>query len=292
VPPVPIVRLLEPSDAPAAAAVGGSALSDQMPAEFQPSTPAERDRLVRRQVARVAHLQATDPEGSWVAELDGEIVGVALGLVRDDVWGLSLLGIRPGLQGKGIGRRLLAAALGYAEGRRGGIILCSTDPRAMRSYARAGFAVKPALAAAGALNRARIPAGLRARPGDVEADRELLDAVSRHVRTASHHRDLGAFVDGGARLLVLDGRGFALSRDGSPVLVAAFDEEAASDLMWSCLAEGAPGAPVHVDYITQGNDWAVTVALDAGLSLSPEGPVFVRGDTGPFTPYLPSGAYL
>jgi hypothetical protein len=76
------------------------------------------------------------------------------------------------------------------------------------------------------------------------------------------------------------------------MLVAAFDEEAATDLTWSCMAGGAPGAPVHLDFITEGNDWAVAVALDAGLSLSPDGPVFVRGDTGPFSPYLPSGAYL
>jgi GNAT superfamily N-acetyltransferase len=286
------VRLLQPADVPAAAAVGGAALSDQMPVEFQPSSSAERAQLVRRRQARVNHLLATDPEGSWVAELDGEIVGVALGLVREGVWGLSLFGVRPGLQGQGIGRPLLDAALRYAAGRRGAIILSSSDPRAMRSYARAGFAVKPALSAAGAINRARLPAGLRTRPGDLRADRELLDAVSRHVRTAAHGDDLGAFVAAGDRLLVLDGRGFTVSRGGSPMLVAAFDDEAASELLWACLAEGEPGAPVHVDYVTAGNDWAVAVVLEAGLSLSPDGPVFVRGETGPFAPYLPSGAYL
>lgn len=287
-----IVRPLVPADVPAAAAVGGAALSDQIPAAFQPPTPAERARLVRRQQARVAHLLDTDPDGVWVAELDGEIVGVALGLVRDDIWGLSLFGVRPGLQGQGIGRPLLDAALGYAAARRGAIILSSSDPRAMRSYARAGFAVKPALAAAGEINRSRVPSDLRSRPGDLDGDRDLLDAVSRHVRTAAHGPDLGAFVAAGDQLLVLDGGGFAMSRDGSPMLVAAFDEESATDLAWSCLAGGAPGAPVHLDFITEGNDWAVAVALDAGLSLSPDGPVFVRGDTGPFSPYLPSGAYL
>jgi hypothetical protein len=74
--------------------------------------------------------------------------------------------------------------------------------------------------------------------------------------------------------------------------VAAIDDEAAADLLWSCLASGAPGNPIHIDFITQGNDWAVGLALDAGLSLSPDGPVFVRDDAGPLAPYLPSGAYL
>jgi GNAT superfamily N-acetyltransferase len=290
--PAPIVRPLTPADVPAAAAVGGAALSDQIPVEFQPQTPEEQARLIRRQQGRVAHVQATDPDGAWVAELDGEIVGIALAIVRDGVWGLSLFGVRPGLQGQGVGGPLLAAALGYAEGRRGGIILSSTDPRAMRSYFRAGFAVKPALAAAGEINRSRIPDGLGARPGDVVADRDFLDAVSRHVRTAAHGPDLQTFLDAGSALLVLDGRGFAMHRDGSPGLVAAVDDGAATDLLWSCLAAGTPGAPIHVDYITEGNDWAVAVALEAGLALSPDGPVFVRGDVGPLRPYLPSGSFL
>jgi GNAT superfamily N-acetyltransferase len=290
--PSPVIRPLLPADVPAAAAVGGAALSDQIPVEFQPATPAERAHLVRRQQARVAHLLDTDPAGAWVAELADEVVGVALGLVREDVWGLSLLGVRPGLQGQGIGGPLLRAALAYGEGRRGAIILSSTDPRAMRSYARAGFAVKPALAAAGQINRSRIPGGLRSRPGDLAADADLLHASSRHARGASHGPDLQAFLDAGDRLLVLDDHGFAMHRGGSPILLAAFDPEAAADLMWSCLADGPAGGTVHVDYLTEGNDWAVAVALDAGLSLSPDGPVFVRGDTGPFAPYLPSGAYL
>jgi hypothetical protein len=96
----------------------------------------------------------------------------------------------------------------------------------------------------------------------------------------------------GGQLLVLDDGGWAVSRDGSPVLVAAFDDDAARDLLWSCFAAGEPGAAVHVDFISAGNDWAVEVALDMGLSLTPDGPIFTRGDLGPLAPYLPSGAYL
>ena len=91
--------------------------------------------------------------------------------MREGVWGLSLFGVKPGLQGQGIGGPLLEGALRAAEGCRAAIILSSSDPRAMRRYFRAGFRVRPCLAAAGELNRSRIPAGLRARPGDLEADR-------------------------------------------------------------------------------------------------------------------------
>jgi GNAT superfamily N-acetyltransferase len=292
VPTAPLVRPLLPADVPDAAAVGGAALDALIPDEFRPHADAEQEELTRRRRRRVGHLQATDPDGCFVAELDGAIVAVALGLVRDDVWGLSLLGVRPGLQGQGIGGRVLNAALAYAEGRRGGVILSSTDPRAMRRYFRAGFRARPCVAAAGALNRSRLPAGLRARPGDPDADREVIDAASRHVRGASHARDLEAMLDTGGALLVHDGGGFAVHREGSPVVLAATDEAVAADLLWSCLAAGAPGAPIHVDFISEHNDWAIGVALDAGLALSPDGPVFVRGETGPYTPYLPSGAYL
>jgi hypothetical protein len=148
------------------------------------------------------------------------------------------------------------------------------------------------VATAGEIYRSRLPAGLRARPGHLEADRDVLDATSRHVRGASHGPDLAAIVAAGGQLLVLDDRGYAFHREGSPVLLAARDDEAAADLLWSCFAAGPPGGPVHVDFISEHNDWAVAVSLDAGLALTPDGPVFVRGETGPFAPYLPSGAYL
>jgi hypothetical protein len=81
-------------------------------------------------------------------------------------------------------------------------------------------------------------------------------------------------------------------RDGSPALLAARDEAIATDLLWSALAHGERGATVHVDFISAGHDWAVQACLRAGLALSPDGPVYVRGEVGPLAPYLPSGAYL
>jgi predicted N-acetyltransferase YhbS len=283
------VRPLLPGDVPAADAAAWEALRRLIPAEF-----VDHDEAVRaaRGRLRVAHLQATDPQGAWVAEQDGRVVGVALALMRERLWGLSLLAVVPELQGMGIGGRLLAAALSYAQADDGGIILSSTDPRAMRRYHRAGFAARPALDAAGQANRGRVPAGLRSRPGEPDADMDTIHAASRHVRGASHARDIPAMLAADAQLLVLDGRGYAVHREGSPALLAALDDEAARDLLWSCLAAAAPGAPVHIDLITEGNDWALQVALDAGLALSPGGPVFVRGRTGAQRPYLPSGAYL
>lgn len=288
-PSAPVVRPLTPADVPAADAAAWAALTPMIPAEYVQAEAAERER---RGQARVAHLLETDPGGCWVAEADGEVVGCALALVRDGLWILSLFGIAPSHQGQGLGARLLAPALGYADGARAGIIASSVDPRAMRRYHRAGFDALPCLAAAGSLNASRIPDGLRSRTGDPAADRPLLDRVSRAVRGFAHGPDVEAAIDGGFELLVLEDRGWALERDGSPALVAALDDEAAVDLLWSCFARAAPGAPVHVDFIGAGNDWALRASLDAGLALTPEGPLFVRGPVGPLRPYIPSGAFL
>ena len=38
-----------------------------------------------RQHARIRHLLETDPGGSWVAEHDGRVAGVALALIREGV---------------------------------------------------------------------------------------------------------------------------------------------------------------------------------------------------------------
>lgn len=277
-------------DVQAADETAWAALHEQVPPEFaqtiEESVRAERGRL------RIGHLQRTDPDGAWVAEDDGEIAGVALALVREGVWGLSLFAVAPAHQGRGTGRKLLDATLRYAEGCRGAIILSTPDPRAMRRYALAGFELRPCVTLAGIVDRAAIPAGLRSRPGSSTDDRELCDEISRHVRGAAHGPDIAALEGGGGSLLVHDGGGWAVVRDGSPALIAARDDAIATDLLWSALATAGPGVTVHVDFIAAGHDWAVQAGLAARLALSPDGPLFVRGDVGPFAPYLPSGAYL
>jgi GNAT superfamily N-acetyltransferase len=279
---------MTPDDVPAGDRTAWSAMQVHIPDPFATDDEAR----ARRGRHRIAHLQRTDPDGAWVAEHDGEVAGIALALRRDGIWGLSLLAVRPDLQSRGVGRRLLDATLTYADGARGAIILSSTDPRAMRRYALAGFELRPCVAFAGIVDRRAIPGGLRSRAGSATADRELCDAVSRHVRGAAHGPDLEAFEATGSTLLIHDDGGWAAVRDGSLVLLAARDETIATDLLWSALAAGDRGATVHVDFIAAGHDWAVRACLAAGLAISPDGPLFVRGDVGPLAPYLPSGAYL
>jgi GNAT superfamily N-acetyltransferase len=282
------IRPMRARDVAAADLVAFDALHGAAP---RPGESFEQ-RALRGQ-SRIGHLQATDPDGAWVAEnADGRVVGLSLAIVRDGLWGLSLFAVEPALQGNGVGRCLLEAALGYAGGCRGAIILSSTDPKAMRLYARAGFALRPLVAAAGMVDRARLPeprAGLRA--GTAE-DLARTAAISRAVRGATHAPDIPNALAHGGRLLVLGDRGFVVHREGSPRLLAACDDDAAGALLWGAFAAAPPGATVQVDFISAGQDWAIAVALEAGLALSPDGPMFVRGEVGPLRPYLPSGEYL
>jgi predicted N-acetyltransferase YhbS len=279
------IRPLMEADVPAAAGIGREAFG----APGEVVTP----QALARSERRFAHLRTTDPGGAWVAvDDDGALVGAALGIVREGVWGLSFLAVRPQRQARGIGRALLERALahGDAAGAHERIILSSTDPKAMRRYSRAGLRLRPCVAAGGIAD----PRRLRPPVADIVATDDVLATadLSRAVRGASHHRDIPVFLAGGMELLLWPERGFAVHDGGTVKLLAARDEEAAAQLLWAALAAAPRGATVGVDFLTAGQDWAIAVLLEAGLALSPDGPVFVGGDPGPMTPYIPSGAYL
>jgi GNAT superfamily N-acetyltransferase len=281
------IRPLAATDVAAAEEVADTALSAVGPIDTAP--PPREDRAQRGR-ARIAHLLSTDPGGAWVATAGGDVIGMAMSLVREGVWGLSLFAVAAEHQARGIGRRLLDASLKHGAPWRGGIVLSSTDPKAMRRYSRAGFALRPTVSASGIVARGAIGPLDGVRRG-TEEDFAMADAVSREVRGAAHGSDLALLAAQGG-FLVLDDEGYVFHRQGSPRLLAARSDEAAATLLRAALADAPPGTTVSVDWLDAQQDWAVRVALDAGLALSPGGCVFVRGELGPLRPYIPSGAYL
>lgn len=268
--------------------------------EAIPETDEERQQVrnrsaeeVERRKKRYLHFLEHDPEGAWVTVDGDRVAGVALGLVREGVWVLSLFAVDEEYRNEGVGKVLLDRALLYADGCRGAMIASSRHPAAMRRYALAGFALQPTMMAGGTVRRESLPAGLMSREG-TEADLELAARVDRFVRGSAHGPDLEFMLSTGSRLLVAEGPegyGYAVGHEGSPALLAATSPGAAVDLLWSCLAE-SDGAHVEVHWITGAQNWVVPVVLEAGLSLSPAGPICVRGALGPLTPYLPSGPFL
>src|SRR3954454_2621981 len=101
------------------------------PSTSPPDVPARQHR-------RINQFLTHDAPGSWVAENTQGVVGVALALRRDDLWGLSLLAVRPDCQAKGIGQQLLTASLGYAADAERSVILSTSDPKASACYSLPG----------------------------------------------------------------------------------------------------------------------------------------------------------
>ncbi len=194
------------------------------------------------------------------------------------------------MQGQGVGGRLLTEALRTAEGAEAGWVLSSDDPRALRRYALAGFAPLPAYTARGTVDRTLLPAVPQVRDGDWDTDAELVEAVASAQRGAGYGPDLEVLR--ASRLLVTDGpdgRGFVAVWPGGVRPIGATTPQAGQALLWAALAE--VGAEASVEFLTGEQQWAIDVVLRARLAMRPGSSTCHRGRLGPFSPYLPSGAY-
>jgi len=276
------IRALEPADLPAAARLSAAAFG------FDITHPDKS----RRWQSRLEHTLNSDPGGSFVAEREGEVIGIAQAMRREELWCLSLLTIDPGAQSRGAGRELLARVLEHGAGARAGLIVSSNDPRALRMYARAGFSVLPTLQAEGRLDRRALP------PPDPElreggsGDLQFLAAISREIRGAPHTQELEFALRQGAQLFVLTDRGFSVAMPGeAPWLLVARDEQAAHSLLNRALLATGNSDEVGVRWITAGQDWALDLLVRSRLSLHAGGALCVRGEPGPLRPFLPSGPF-
>jgi len=237
---------------------------------------------------RIAHPLTTDPDGTFVAELDERVIGVAQAIVRERLWILSMFAVEPGTQSGGAGSALLEHAVGYGRETEAGLIVSSNDPRALRLYARAGFALEPTLRGDGVVDRRALP---RAHPGIREdEDLESLAALARAIRGAPYTSELRYALGRGARLLRLEDRGFVVvDQDGALWLLVAREEEAATALLWHALA--LTGAPARVRWLTGDQQWAVAALVQARLQLTVYGALCVRGTPGTLHPFVPSAPF-
>ena len=252
-----------------------------------PATPVDVGRLQNR----IRHLRGTDPEGSWVAEEDGAIVGLSQSLVRDGYWVLSLLATAPDFQGRGLGRELIERSLAIADRDGPGTIQASRDPAALALYTSSGFELHPVVPAAGTVR----PGSMRPDPRVHEADSgviELVDAIDRAVRDSRRGEDIRAMMrEPGHRLLVVDDRGYAVVTDDRTVTLGAVDEEAATALLETFLAGMSADQRVQVMWLTARQRWAIRTLVAAGVTLDVHGAVMVRGMPGLPVTYIPSGGY-
>lgn len=243
--------------------------------------------------ARLRHLISEDADGCWVAEDRGEVVGAATALRREGLWGLSTYAVAPGLQGCGVGRQLLDAAVAYGPIEAPGIICSSHDPRAVRRYHLAGFVLHPAMLMWGTVRRSAIPSlhGVRdGRPEDVD----LLDEIDRASRGHAHGGDHEVMMAEFGLRVFEEGLSLAyayLRPTGGPYLLAGTDVKSARTVLWSALEQSAPDAPASFHNVTAEQSWALDVGFAAGMELHNRGFLALRAMGVP-TPYIPSGHFL
>jgi GNAT superfamily N-acetyltransferase len=294
IPETVTVRRLAESDVAGVVRVQIAAFDDHNLQWGEP-VPESTPERIDGQRRRIHHFLTHDPEGAWVAtSADDRVLGVALALRRDRLWGLSLLAVDPAAQSRRIGRRLLDAALGYAVPDAPAVILSSRDPRAMHRYASAGFALHPQVRATGPVTAARLRVPELPVREATPADFALADDVDRRTRGAPRGPDHELLASQGAMFVVdSDGRrGYAHVHGGRVRTVAGTDDATATALLWRALAHACDlGTDAVVEHVTGNQQWAVRVAVEARLSIAPSGPAFWRGRTPP-AGYLPSGPYL
>ena len=242
---------------------------------------------------RMEHLVRHDPGGCWVAEDRDGLLGAAASMRRDLSWFLATYAVRPGVQGRGVGRQLLDAALSHGTGALRGMLAASEDPLAVRRYRLAGFSMHPTMLLWGTVARENLPVVERVREGSA-GDIDLMNSVDRQVRDAAHGVD-HEILTATYRLVVVDrttGSGYAyVEPGGGPYLLAATNRRTATDLLWETLAASTPGKPVVVPHLTAVNEWAVDVGMTCRLELWTRGYLALRGMRPP-SPYIPSGHFL
>ncbi|PBC72068.1 acetyltransferase (GNAT) family protein [Streptomyces sp. TLI_235] len=288
-----IIRLVRDSAADAAAVreVAAAAFGDRADGV----RGAAPDAWAVRGEARARHLARTDPQGCWLAEDGGRVVGVALSLRREGVWMLALLVVDPAVQGKGVGRLLLQRAAAHGRGCLRGMLYASPSPAAVRRCRLAGFTLHPAMRLRGPVDRAGLqdPGDIPVHPGG-PGQLHLLDSVDRRVRGSAHGADHGFMLAHFEELLVADslaGSGYCYRDGGEVKLLAATSKRMAVRLLREALARVPDGTDAVVEHVTAEQEWAVDVGLEVGLTVETHGYLGLRGMRPP-VPYLPDGAFL
>lgn len=245
------------------------------------------DELVTWTERRVAFFLATDQAGSWVADDEGTIVAMAQAHAREGLWVLAHLFVIPAAQSKGLGGALFRRAVSLVPEDSPGLIMSSPDPRAIRVYAAAGFALHPAVAARGRIQDGSVLTVSGIRSG-AKSDLDWTASVDRLVRGAGRPADLALALAQGDRILVAEERGYVVFGDSGVTVLAALDPRTAAHLLAAALAT-TYDRELQVGRITAAQQWSIPVLLAAGLQIRPQGPVMVRGHPAPLTPYLPDG---
>jgi GNAT superfamily N-acetyltransferase len=195
-PPGIRLRRAGPDDLPDCAQIWRDSINDYLGRLNQREIPDDLAAISRLH----AHLFATDPQTFLVAVRGGRVVAFGSAVRRDALWFLSMLFVRPGEQGAGIGRAILDRIM-PSDGE--SVLATATDSQQPISNGLyAGYGMVPRMPLLSLVGRpddrvafGRLPAGVSAVPFEDLAGgshRELadaVDAVDREVAGFAHPAD-------------------------------------------------------------------------------------------------------
>ena len=240
-----------------------------------------------------------DPDGLWIAEDAGEILGFAFSWVCGDLWFLAQLFVSPGEQGRGIGRELLRRTWQHAEkagATTKALITFTFNTVSQGLYIRHGLMPRCAIYnLAGACDPRRLEGErLRSVPlEDIAAHLRMLDAIDAGalgVSRAKHHRLL---IGGGtARGVLLHAGdecvGYAYIAGGDIGPLAVSRRDLLGPAFRTALALAAESGAAQVSAFIPGPcEAALGIAVAYGMRITLPMILMSTRDFGDWTCYLP-----
>jgi GNAT superfamily N-acetyltransferase len=289
-----------------------------MPARAQDLAPAdalvvasindltERHGFGSMATARPPNLQLfslkDDPDGLWVAEDGGDILGFAWSWVCGDVWFLAQLFVDPVQQGRGIGNELLKLTLQHARksGAAHKALITFTFNRVSQGlYIRHGLFPKMPIYFFGAA-RERVMVGLPDAPlrsvaiEETAAHMKSLAEIDAHavgIAREKHHRYLlndpatrGVMLYAGGNCV-----GYAyVGSDGHIGPLAVTRAEILGDAFTTALKMAADGGSKQISAFLPGTcDTALSLAVKQGMRITFPMLLMASPGFGDWTQYLP-----
>ena len=243
-----------------------------------------------------------DPDGLWVAEDDGEILGFAWSWVCGDLWFLAQLFVAPEHQGRRIGDELMKRTLDHARkaGAANKALITFTFNRVSQGlYIRHGLFPKMPIYFFGA-SRDRLTAAPREQPmvcvalEDKASHRDSLaeiDAQALGVSREKHHRYLSNDKATKGFMLYADGTcvGYAyVSTDGHIGPLAVTRKDALGPAFETALKIAADSDCAQISAFLPGTcDDALCLAIARGMRIGFPMVLMANQDFGDWTRYLP-----
>jgi GNAT superfamily N-acetyltransferase len=246
-----------------------------------------------------------DPDGLWIAEADGDIVGFTFSWAIEDFWFLSELFIDPARQGDGIGGVLMARTFEHARNngaRNRALITFAFNTVSQGLYIKHGMFPRVPLcyvrAERAALKERARHEQLRAvRIADTPTHSKLLEQIDRSTlgfSRAKHHRFLRS--DGTVRGFLLyrgeDCIGYAyLSSSGHIGPLAVLQRDDMGDAFTSAIDLAAESGVSHISAMLPGvSEASLKVAIAAGMRITLPMVLMSAQEFGDWQRYLPRNA--